>query len=417
MTTTNKIVKLKACASVHADLAFQVGGIIDTSNVTLGQMVTSFGFDSFYTNLGNTTETQTFFYGGGGVYGVEGGVAQATPQFIYRGPQTYPILANLWNSGDIASNVSGSQLLCLRAEGVKAALDKACALRANIYYGKFANQSDIVTQMQNNYSASKSTSKPAYLASLSKLAGQQYSSLNSAYNSDSRTGVVKQTTSSLTATTNSTTNMNQTTTGTYGGNTTGPNTTTGTDSQNMSYTDYGYRIPSIEANAQNLRAQISLIDEQFAQYMAGQYLANINSVFANEQTSVNMDVKRLQYAYLNTILLSPINGQVTAIYKQPGEAVMAGEPVVRVEDTSTVNLVGVIIYRGMLSVGASVTVNANLFSTSTMTSLPGTVLAARGHESGDDRWEVVISCGNGGSGSPLVPPNYNFDFDDTTITI
>ena len=37
--------------------------------------------------------------------------------------------------------------------------------------------------------------------------------------------------------------------------------------QTITNTDYGYRIPYIESEAQNERAQISLMDQQFAQFM------------------------------------------------------------------------------------------------------------------------------------------------------
>jgi hypothetical protein len=403
-----KIVNLTGCPSVWANLSFEVGGIIESINVALGQSVTAFDFSSLYSSLGVATESYIFNPGNLGSLG-EAESSNFRAQFRYAGPQSIPIPANLLNSSDLSSNVSGSQLMCLRAEGVKAALDKGCALRANIYYAKFGNQSDIITQMRKYYSASNSSSKPAYLTALSKLAAKQYTDLNNAYNAAGIGGVVTSTSSTLAGTTTGTVSDT---------NPSNVATNNLTDNQTMTYTDYGYRIPSIEANAQNSRAQISLIDEQFAQYMAGQYLPNLENVFANELTSINMDVKRLQVAYLKTILLPPIAGMVTGLYKQVGDAVLAGEPVVRIENNSTVYLAGVLIYRGMLSVGGNVTVQTDLFSSATPTSIPGTIVAARGDPSGDDRWAVVISCTNSDkSSNPILPLNYNFDFDDTTVTV
>jgi hypothetical protein len=45
-------------------------------------------------------------------------------------------------------------------------------------------------------------------------------------------------------------------------------------------------------------------------------------------------------------------------------------------------------------------------------------VAARGHRSEDDWWDVVISCTNAdNNGNPVVPLGYHFDFDDTSVVI
>jgi hypothetical protein len=398
-----KVAKLKAVPSVWANLSFEVGGIVQESNVVLGQPVTAFDFPTFYSNFGSATETsfirQAFRRPGGGGAAIDQplGVKVSLP-------------ANLYNSADIYGGLGGAELMALRAEGIKSVLDKACAIRANAYYGKYQNQADVIAQMRKNYLAANQNSKSAYLANLIHLANLQFNELGAAYNDDFRNGVVRATTSHLQL------NPGNTTSTTAGGPTT---VTTGApETQDMTYMDYGYRVPSIEANAQNSRAQISLMDEQFAQFMFGQYLPNLENVFQNELTSIDMDVKRLQVAYFNTILMSPINGVVTGVYKQVGDAVIAGETVVRVENNSTVNLVGVLIYRRMLALGANVTVKTSLASSTTSATVIGTITAVRGDESGDDRWAVVISCNNNDTGGhPILPLNYNFDFDDTTVTI
>jgi hypothetical protein len=118
-------------------------------------------------------------------------------------------------------------------------------------------------------------------------------------------------------------------------------------------------------------------------------------------------------AYLNTILLPPISGTVTGIYKQVGEAVLPGETVMRIEDTSTIYLVGTLICPQMVSLGSAVTIDTNLFSSGTTGTLNGTVIAARGDDKGDDWWNVVISCPN----SVGIAPSCTFDYEDTTVTI
>jgi hypothetical protein len=496
MTTTTKVVNLKVCPAVWADLSFEVGGIVESSTANLlGQSVTAFDFTSFYANLGVATES----FVPGSLPPVTAGSA-APASAAVRSPtattgssavgssaavtiqpvQTIPEPAYLLNSADILSALGSAPLVALRAETTKAVLDKACALRANVYFAKYSAQAQaaIIPQLTQNYSV-PSGSKYTYLTTLSSLASNQYSALNSAYASDpirKSNGVVQSTSSKLT---NADTITNTTTTNpspndaysmsfnitgqaqqTFTINTENPaiampgaasgasvpnliaqdgtqsstlhlpagynsSTTVTTykpdpvlQSQTISYTDYGFRIPGIEAQAQNARAQISLMDEQFSLLMAAQSLPNLQSdVFPNELKAMDMDVKRLQVAYLNTMLLSPISGVVTGVYKNAGDRVFAGETVVRVENNSTFYLVGVIIYRAMLAPGTAVSVQTTLFSSSTTTTIPGTIVTARGDPSGDDRWEVVISCNNISAGNPILPLNYHFDFDDTTVTI
>jgi biotin carboxyl carrier protein len=192
--------------------------------------------------------------------------------------------------------------------------------------------------------------------------------------------------------------------------------------QNSWTTDYGYRVPYVEAQAQNARAQISLLDEQFSQFLFGIQLPSLDRIFANELASADLGVKQLQIAYVNTILLSPIIGTVTGIYKNVGERVKAGEPVVRIENNSVVYLVGTLVYGGPMPIttsgpGSNVAVTTSLMGA--QVTVTGSVVAVRGHKSEEDEWEVVVKVNNisAGSGNPTFPLNYQFDFDDTTIAI
>jgi hypothetical protein len=461
MDLTAKIVNLRTCPTVWANLSFEVGGIVEQSNVVLGQPIeaptapldpaapiVSFDFASFYATLGVGTESQLIVpnkvtLARRTTGGNQGGGIQQNP-FVQPNP------AALYNSGDIQSQVATSTLFALRAEPIKAALDKACAVRANVYYAQFANQTAIIAKMRQNNAATTTN-----LTNLQGLATSQFTSLNAQYNAsgtwspttiNGRLGVVQSTTSNLVSGTLPSQQQTQTVstdpqgattteksgpvsvdTGPFGNLLTTPNALLTDDNaslavQVMSYTDYGYRIPSIECNAQNQRAQISLRNEQFSQFMAGQVLSTgvLETVFANQLTSIDMDVKRLQVAYLNTILMSPITGTVTGVYKNVGDRVLPGETVIRVENSNQLYLVGVIICRGMISLNSTVTLTTNLYSSPPpVASITGTVVAARGHQSGDDRWEVVILYDNSGTnGAAILPINYNFDFDDTiNVTI
>ena len=196
--------------------------------------------------------------------------------------------------------------------------------------------------------------------------------------------------------------------------------------QTIVNTDYGYRIPNLENEAQNHRALISLMDQQFAQFMFGQNLPNLKQVFQNELNSIYADIYRLQIALLNTILMSPIDGMVTGIYKYPGDAVRAGEPVIRVEDNSTIFLMATVIYRGAIVISppgatpppnSTVTVTTSLFDSPTSQVLTGSVVSARGHRD-DNQWDLIVQCNNlDASGNPIFPLGYHFDYDDTTVSI
>jgi len=128
---------------------------------------------------------------------------------------------------------------------------------------------------------------------------------------------------------------------------------------------------------------------------------------------MSIDCKSL---FLNTILISPIRGTVTGIYKNPGDAVKAGEPVIRVENSEVILLVATLIYAARISIGSVVTVKTGLFDSSTSQLIIGRVVAARGG-SEDNQWEVIVRCDNTSGGHPIFPLGYHFDYDDTTVTI
>ena len=441
-----KVVSLKAIPSQSAVLCFDVSGVIGRSDVQLGQSVTGFDFTSFYANLGTT-------------------VPGAPQRLVY-------------DSAAIATDkaVAAATLMALRAEPRKALLDKAIGARENAYYQKYGNQTEIIALQRQFYDPKSELSKYGRLGALRNLAQVQANYLVEAYQSDGRTGVVKRTTStlnSLTQTsgtsvtsgnssgfTNSSGQSLQENTGsgeryTHGVAASGALTQSGTNEEDFSpsvqsfasghttlggtssglasnagkasldqtieNTDYAYRVPITEAAAQNHRSQISLMDEQFTQFMFIQDLPNLEQVFTNELQAIDLDIKRLQVAYLDTILMSPIGGVVTGIYKQPGEGVKAGGEAIRVENSTSVLLVGTIIFRGMVSLGANITVTSTIFSAlpgSTPTAINGTIVAAQGHPHEDDWWEVVISCNNvDNDGNQVLPPRYRFDYEDTSIVI
>jgi biotin carboxyl carrier protein len=409
-----------------AHLAFEVDGILGESNIELGTEVAAFDFAAFYAILG-AMPTLT------------GHPARLLYDFLV-----------------IQSAVKPFTLAALRAEPRKAALSKAINARANAFYAKYANAPAIITQIQNYYSPGLVGAKPQRLEVLDSLADAEWFSLKNAYTTDNRTGVVRTTESFLHSQTvshgsstdtgqsdvisvrNLTPNMDFPAPPPGGGWTAVAPTgavdeiaelaSSGEDSaskggavehEKIVNKDYGYKNPYVEAAAQYERAKISLIDQQFAQFMAGQNLPYLDAVFLNELNSMDSDVYRVQMAYLNTILMSPIAGRVTGVYKNRGDAVKAGEPVVRVENDSIILLVATLKCPGPIAVGSGVTITTTaLFGSSQSQAIFGSVVSARGGRD-EELWEVIVKCNNplGSNGKPVFPLGYQFDYDDTPVTI
>jgi len=375
------VVSLTARPYQVSHLCFPIHGIIENLRTTtrgkrqtrlgLGDTVTAFEFDTFYT-----------------------GLLKTMPADLSRLIYDAPAILN-------AASVQASLLMTLRGESTKAVLDKAVNARQNAYFAKYRNQADIAEVMQSFYAASSlpnanvvaTPSKPDMLIGLRNISWNQADELQGAYAASPRPLVVE-TTSSVLQTTGQM-----------------PDTT-----QTIANTDYSYRIPTFESAAQNLRAQVSLVDEQFSQYMASQNIDKLIDVFTRELQNIDLDVERLQIAYLNTILMSPIAGVVTGIYKNAGDWVQAGEPVIRVEDNSAVILVGSLACQGPITTQSTMNVNVtSLFESGTPWQVSGEVISVRGHPGQDNLWDVHALFEN--SVAPILPINYSFDFDDTTVTI
>jgi hypothetical protein len=478
---TATVVALSARPWKTSILSFEISGILAqlglpsaTSPTQLGDSVTPFIFTTFYAGLG-------------------------------AAPGDGSLLT--YNSDGILSApvVMTSALASLRAEPRAAALDRAVCLRQNAFYSRYSPTaiSNIVSAAQSSYGTA-TTAKPALLTDLSNLAQQQANELSTAYTADGRTGVVKNTSSSLnskTTTTDSSSGSAQssgkttpdlttkstgesnlesvggqyfssatlasggfpgpppaggaplgegisttsgspsvgvslqdgtsgetaTETGTSTDTESGTQTSTGSayavETQTIVNTDYGYRVPSIESQAQNARAQISLLDQQYGLLLASQSLTQMSTVMQNELSALDLGVYQLQVGFLNSILMSPIAGVVTGIYKMPGDAVRAGDPVIRVDDNTTLYLLATVVYRGPIVIAppgepvppnSTVTINTSLFDAAPLVpALVGTVVALR-CRGDDDVWDLVVQCPNP---SNTLPIGYVFDYDNTTMTI
>lgn len=178
------------------------------------------------------------------------------------------------------------------------------------------------------------------------------------------------------------------------------------------------QFPAADNTARYLRSEIGLRQEKLAAY-------RLNSMHTYENLLVERamsaaEIRKIQLAYIDTFLVPPFNGIVTAVFRNVGDAVTAGQPVLRIENDRTVYLVGTIKCRSLLRLGQTAQVTTTLFDEpgAPPISIQGTVCAVRGHEAVDEQWNVLIRCNNeGADGARLLPLNYSFDFDSTSIEI
>ena len=360
-----KVVSLSVIPIQASLLSFEVPGIIGEFNVELGSPVSAFDFALFY-------------------------------DILSAMPAIADDLARLeYDVRRIKSYVKADTLAGLRAEASKAALRKAINLRANSFYAKYANAADLIEATQRAYSASRKGSKSQYLLALKNISELQNKIIERAYKDDDRLDVVLKKTISVTKT---------------GGD---------WDWQPTSSVEVDndtYRVPSLENFATHQRQQIGIIDEAFNLFANNQNLDYLENVFQNELSAIDSEVYRMQIAYLNTILISPISGVVTAIYKKLGEAVQAGEPVLRVENNDYVYLTATLISHGAIELYSIARVETKLFDT-VDTMVEGPVVSTRCNDT-DDQWNIVVKCGNMRlDGLHILPLGYRFDFDKTTILI
>jgi hypothetical protein len=336
-----------------AELSFAVAGIVSESNVTLGQRVSKFDFPALNSKLGATVANPT----------PDPSTLQYNSQAIHDDP-----------------SVSAARLLALRAESIRASLDKAIAARTNVYWQKYFNPVAVAGQMVTNNNA-----KTSWLNKLYNTLQTQATMVGGSYGS---AAVVKGTTvlNAGGLPLNSTVNV-------------------------------ANRVPYLENNAQLYRGNISLDDEILTAWMNAQTMPKLNVTLANELAGIDLGIRQLQVAYLSTILLPPISGNVTMIRKQPGDYVKAGETVVRVEDNSSVYLVGTLLNPPVITPMSSLTFTIYIPGQSPLT-IKGKVVHVTGGVNDNSEWHIVALCSNPSSpaaGTALLPLHYSLDPQTTIV--
>jgi biotin carboxyl carrier protein len=195
-------------------------------------------------------------------------------------------------------------------------------------------------------------------------------------------------------------------------------TNTANDLTNVSRTrNPEYRHPYLENLMQDQRSNLSLQDEILMHRSFALRGPSLERILDREFETLDLEVRKSQVRFLQTFLTSPTAGTITAIYKDVGESVQPGEPVLRVENAARVLLTGVVQHRGLVTLKQPVVLaTRNPYETGSSLSpeitYEGQVVAVRGHDADDDEWDLVIECDNSRYHLPI---NYHFDRDTTRI--
>lgn len=193
------------------------------------------------------------------------------------------------------------------------------------------------------------------------------------------------------------------------------NGTTTTDTRGQEY-----QFPEADNALRYYQARAAIRQENLNAWRMSQMFENDAVTFPNELYSIDLKIKKLQAAYIDTFLVAPFDGIVTGVFKAQGDYVQAGEPVLRVEADEKIYLVGTVKCRYKLRVGSELELETRLFDIDggAQTNAVGTVVAVRGHDSVSEQWDLLVLCENRTkAGLAKFPLNYNFDFNNTIIKI
>ena len=143
------------------------------------------------------------------------------------------------------------------------------------------------------------------------------------------------------------------------------------------------------------------------------YLADI---WRNELADLDLEIRKLQLAYLDSFLFPAVGGTVSAKYRRAGEYVRKGDAVMLVEDPGQIELSGSVrAPKAAINVGDKVKVkSANVFKNGTALELSGTICAIRGYDANSDYWAIVCLCANPAGGLTI---GYSFESDPAVTSI
>ena len=188
---------------------------------------------------------------------------------------------------------------------------------------------------------------------------------------------------------------------------------------------YEFRYPSAENDLRYHQSRAAVRQEFLNAWRMSEMSRHWSTTFPNELGAIDQTIRKLQAAFVDTFLVAPPQvdmGLVTAVFREEGEYVRAGEPVVRVEQDLFVYLVGTVKYRGMLRVGSMLEVATTLFEEAgaAPTIVSGRVVAVRGHDSVSEQWDLLVQTeveNRTPTGDPILPLNYHFDLESTSVEV
>jgi hypothetical protein len=411
---TGKSVNLRVRPVVCTDLCYPVNGIISKqSDTLLGSKVEGFDVEDLYEKLGQTAadgnnsrllwdSTEIFKHLSTNPAAVE--KFQGERIDLVDRPQG--LLGSRPSRKPSKLEWPVTVLSCLRNAPEAADLDRALKMRQNTYLTSYSpNVLMEARRVYHDNPDDQSAVRHKLLKAVEDNVGQIHKGLKQGYADNGWWGI------KVAAVSDNSNSANQ---------------NTGSDrvhfdgtGQTLSY-GYEFRYPLAENELKYNQAKAAVRQEFLNAWRMSEMCKYGDTTFPNEIGAIDLSIRKLQAAYIDTFLFAPSKGIVTGVFHGQGDYVQAGEPVLRVENDTMIYLVGTVKYRGMLRIGNRVKVSTTLFETAgaAATTVSGKIVAVRGHDSVSEQWDLLIICSNRtDADEPILPLNYNFDFESTTIEI
>ncbi len=198
----------------------------------------------------------------------------------------------------------------------------------------------------------------------------------------------------------------------------GDSRTTSSGMQVTETPDPRYTHPRLDNEIEYRQMSQAVHGELIKQDLASQRLPHLERILENELQAIDFEIRSLQLNFAHTYLTAPFDGVVTALYKDIGESIEAGEPILRLENDAILLIIGQVQAAGVVRLGAAVRIEFDDKETGVQRQLIGRVVSVRGHEADDDEWDIIVQADNPvlAGGSRLVPLNYHFDSDSTQLS-
>ncbi|MDT4737252.1 HlyD family secretion protein [Bradyrhizobium sp. WYCCWR 12699] len=166
--------------------------------------------------------------------------------------------------------------------------------------------------------------------------------------------------------------------------------------------------PRLENKLEFERLQSVVVQEEARNAINALGVSSLEASLRRELEFIELEVLKNQVKLLNTYLLPSFPGVITAIYKDLGEHVQAGEPVLRIENDRRLYLYGFIQLRALPAIDQTVTIKSKIFEGTVEKTYSAKVVSVRGHNTDDDEWELLLELDNP-PGANFLPLNYGFD--------